>query len=158
MTKRQWLLLAAALLTAFAFGRWSAPEKIKIQKQIVEVEKKSTTKDTEAERNKRKEITVTEVIRPDGTKETTTHTVEETTAVKKKAESDSSESNRASNETKEVEKSSSKTTVSLMVGTNLQNPKIVYGGSAYRPILGPVGIGLWGLTDKTLGASVGLTF
>lgn len=158
MTKKQWCLWAGALLVSFSFGRWSGPEKIKIEKQIVEVEKKSTTKDTEAERNKHKETTVTEVTKPDGTKETTTHTVEETSTDKKTGESDSVESSRASSETKEIEKSSGKTTLSVMAGTNISNPKVVYGAAAYHPILGPIGVGIWAFTDTTFGGSIGISF
>ncbi len=158
MSRRYWAV-GLALLVSFAAGRWLAPEKIKIEKQIIEVEKKSSNKDTEAERNKRKETIITEKINSDGSKETTTHIVEETSASKKAGESNNSESGRAENETKEIERGTAKVTISALAGTTFSTETpIVYGGSISKPIFGPITIGAWGLTNKTAGFSLGLTF
>lgn len=157
MSKKYWFY-GLALLVSFASGRWLAPEKVKIEKQIVEVEKKSSTKDTDSERNKRKETTVTEKIGPDGSKETTSHTVETTETAKKKSQSDSSESTRAESETKEIERGTAKVTVSALAGTSFTSPQIVYGASVSKPILGPITVGVFYLTPGTLGGMLGLTF
>lgn len=150
MTKKQWVALGLTILAAFAFGRWSAPDKIK----TVEVEKQTSAKDSEADRNKHKDTTVTEKVNSDGSKETTTHTVEDTEATKKTSESSISESTRE----KDVEKTSSKVTISVLAGTSLMSPQITYGASVYRPVLGPIGIGVWGLQSGTFGASIGISF
>lgn len=157
MDKKYWLY-GVALLVSFASGRFLVPEKVKIEKQIVEVEKKSLVKDTDSERNKHKETVVTEKINSDGSKETTTHVIEETQASKKENESNSSESAKDQRETKEVERGSSKTTVGFMAGTSFTSPQVIYGVSVYRGVLGPIGIGVWGLTNGIVGASIGISF
>ena len=130
-----------AIATAFAFGRYSAP--IRVEKEIVEVEKKTE--------DKRKEIIKTEVVRPDGTKETTTKTV-----VDSKTTTDSTKS-----EKELVEGQTSKVSISALVGAplTLSGPLTpVYGGHIHRPLLGPVSVGIWGLSNATAGLSFGLTF
>jgi F0F1-type ATP synthase assembly protein I len=70
MNARIYLILGAALAIAYLCGRYSAPEKVKIQKEIVQVE---VQKKDEEKSGQKTEI-ITQIIRPDGTKLTRTRT------------------------------------------------------------------------------------
>lgn len=153
--KTKIILAAVALLGAFAAGRWLAPEKVKIEKQIVEVEKKSSEKD--AEKSTKKTTTTTKVIRPDGTVEETTTVVEETN--RKSSKSETAESGRAETETTEITRSSSKVTISVLGAGDLHVlGQLRYGVLVSKPVIGPVTLGAFYLTPGIVGASVGLTF
>ncbi len=159
-TKTKVILATIALLVSFAVGRYTVPEKIRTEKQIVEVEKKTETKESEANRNKHKETKVVEVVKPDGTKETTTTTTEDTQTDKKTNQQDNTQSTNTTTETKEVTFGTQKTTLAFMAGARLsldaQTP--ILGAQVYKPVLGPIGIGVWYLTNQTIGASIGLSF
>lgn len=153
MTTKQIIIIAAiSLVTAFAVGRWSAPDKIKIQ--TVEVEKK--TEDKKVDVDDHKLTTVTEVDKPDGTKTKTTviSDVKDTQVADKKVD------DLTKTESKEIDKSSSKLTVSMLAGINVTNPTgaPIYGASISKPILGPITVGLFGFQNGMAGASIGLTF
>lgn len=147
------LLVSTALLSAYAFGRWSAPEKLKIETKTVEVEKKVEN----SEANKHKETTTTESVKPDGTKETVIRVVEDTN--KKTAETYVTAVK--TDTLKEVTKSSSKMHLSLLTGATLNlsttNP-IIFGGSFSREVLGLINLGVWAMSNKTGGFSIGLSF
>lgn len=158
MSKTQVAVAIAALLTAFAVGRYSLPEKIKIVTNTVEVEKKTEKKTVEAD--KHKTTTTKEVVKPDGTKETTTTVVEDTT---RNSNTDSTtDKNKSAQSDSETTYGSSKVTVSALAGAKLGFPPtegtLVYGGSITKPILGPITVGIWALSNATGGASIGLTF
>lgn len=150
------LILAS---TAYAAGRWSAPERVQIVTKTVEVEKKVIDAKTDLEKDKHKETVVTETVNPDGTKSTVTKTVEDTKTGKKTETSTVDDTSKASDTVKETLYSSSKVTVSLLAGMSLSGPITpVYGLSLTRPVLGPITFGAWGLTSGVVGLSVGLTF
>lgn len=154
-TKAKVILAVITVITAFAVGRFSAPEKVKIEKEIVEVEKKSS--ETDLDRDKHKTTTTTEITRPDGTKEKTTKVEEDTKTSKNTTTVDLRQRNET--ETKEVTYGSNRVTISGMAGLGLDSLSVpIYGASITRPILGPIVIGLWGLTNKTGGVSLGLQF
>lgn len=46
--------------------------------------------------------------------------------------------------------------LSVLVGTDFSNP--VYGLHVNKELLGPITVGVFGLTNKTLGVSIGLNF
>ena len=142
------------LLTAYGFGRWSAPEKVKIQEKLVYVEKK--TENTQTDRDKHKKQVTTIVTHKDGTTTTTTTTVEDTKTDRKTAETDTINVDKS--KTTEITRGA-KTTVSLLAGTNISSPLgIDYGIAVSKPILGPITIGVFGFRSGLFGASAGLTF
>lgn len=154
-TKTKIIVAVVALAASFAGGYYLAPVKVKTETKIVEVEKKSKT--TSSNKNKKK-ITV-KITRPDGTKEETT-TVE---TGESKNSSSTQESNKSEESKKEVTKSSSRLNISALAGAqvNLGIPVTatpVFGAHISKDIIGPVSIGVWGLSDVTFGVSVGLTF
>lgn len=152
--KSKIFLVGLALLASYAFGRFSAPEKVKIEKQIVEVEKKVTDRD--AEKNTKKTTTTTKITHPDGRVEETTTVVEETN--RKSSKTETSESGKSSSETTETTYSSSKVSVSGLWGIQIGTPGVVYGASISKPILGPITVGAFGLSNGIVGGSIGLTF
>ena len=150
-TKQIIIAGALALVVAFAFGRWSAPEKIKIQ--TVEVEKK--TDDKTAAVDDHKITTITETDKPDGTKTKTTVIADQ----KSTNTTDKSTDDTTKTMSKEIDKSTSKVTISMLAGTNITSPtSLMYGASITKPILGPITVGIFGFQNGTIGTSVGLTF
>jgi hypothetical protein len=152
MTTKQLIIIGVVLLlTAFAVGRWSAPEKVKIQ--TVTVEKKTDDKQTAIDDHK--VTTITETDKPDGTKvKKTVISDNKDTHIEDKKTDDLTQTT-----TKETEKSSSKVTISALAALNVTKPGLpIYGASITRPILGPITVGLFGLQNGTAGVSVGLTF
>lgn len=140
------------IVTAYAIGRFSAPEKIKVETKIVEVEKKVTDTD----KTKHKKVTVVETTKPDGTKTKTTVITDDTET--KKKETDTSHKN--TDVVREEIRGSQKVTVSALLGIplsfGLSQP--VYGASITKPIFGPITIGGFYFTPNVGGVSLGLTF
>jgi hypothetical protein len=153
--KTKTLITLALMVFSFAAGRWLVPEKVKIEKQIVEVEKKS--KDKNAEKNTRKTTTTTKTVYPDGRVEESTVVVEETD--RKSSSTEVSEGNKTETELKEITNSSSKVSIQGLAGYRLTTSELpLLGLSVSKPILGPITVGVWGLNNSTFGASLGLTF
>lgn len=151
------LLAVLALVTSYGFGRWSAPEKIHTEIKTVEVEKK--TNDTDTNRDKHQKTTVTETDSPDGTKTKTTVTTVDTDTDRKTRSTD--DTSKTSDTVKDVTYASAKTTLAALVGASLSlsgTDPLVYGGIVSKPILGPITVGIWGLSNSTGGLAVGLTF
>jgi len=132
-TKRILGLCALACAIVFAagyqLGKKDAPTKIEQVERIVE---------------KRDLVTVTkEVTRPDGTKEKET-TVTDKTKTEQKSETT-------------VQNKLHDWRASGMVGIGV-NAMPMYGVSIERRIISNVFVGAWGLTNATVGVSVGLEF
>ncbi len=151
MTNRTKVIIAVVLLTAvFAAGRLSAHTKIKIEKEIVEVEKKSS----ESDKDSHKKTTIVDIELPDGTKKRTT-VVENDTHQETK---DSSSVSLAEKDSKEIVKDSGKLNISALGGVSsiTSTPLPVYGLAVSKPVLGPITLGIWGLSNLTVGVSLGL--
>lgn len=162
--------VALALLVGYSFGRWATPTKVEIQKEIVTVEKKvvdtEELKRIELDRNKKLRTIITEITRPDGTKEKTTRHVE-TTTTNKKTDIDKKTKEETTKEVTQIEKSITENdrasvTISALAGVDVLNLdmsalKFVYGGHIQKSIIGPVQLGVFGLTNGTCGLSLGLS-
>lgn len=158
-TKTKIGLVIGSLLTAYAFGYYESPEKIKTVTQTVEVEKKTENKETDVNRDKHRQTTTTETTKPDGTKTKTTTTTEDTTTNKKTDSSSIDDKSKSTEETKEVTKSGKNLNISLIAGAPVLPPGIpVYGVAVTTSLIGPITTGLWGLSNGIVGASVGLSF
>lgn len=146
-TKNKIILSAVAIAVAFAFGRYTTPVKIVTEVKTVEVEKKTVEKD------KHTETTTVETTKPDGTKEVRTHTITDTSITKKEVDT------RRTDNTTTSTRGGSATAISGLSGVDFtQTPKIIYGAHVTKQVLGPISIGIWGLTNSTAGASIGLSF
>lgn len=149
-TKYKVGIVVVVLLTTFAAGRYSVPEKVKIETKIVEVEKK-VVEDKKATHKTTKIITIQ---KPDGTKETDETDVEDTKTDDKTHDDTKTDSDVV----KEVIKGSDKVTISALLGVDLRLGTPIYGGAITKPILGPITLGIFGLSNASIGGSVGLTF
>jgi hypothetical protein len=139
-------LAGVALLAAFAFGRHSAT--FAPTTTVAE-----TKKEVEKEINKevRENTVIVHEKQPDG-KETTT------TIINKETKTVTNETKNTESSTKTVVKRSL-TTVNGLIGTSVNDlNQRIYGISVTREVLGPVTVGVWGLTNGTAGVSVGLSF
>lgn len=150
-TKYKLIVCTVSLLVAFALGRYTVPVEVKIEKQIVTVEVEKKVNDLKT--NERR--VETEEVRLDGTKVrkivTNTSTDSHQT---------SSNEERAATIEKETRDSRARLTASLLGGlsvSDLTQPP-VFGLHVSKPILGPITFGVWGLTSKVGGISVGLQF
>lgn len=140
MNKKSYLIGGAilAIILAYATGRYAKPDKIVTKTVTVEVEK------TRINENK----VIVEKINKDGTKTTTTHVITKTeTDTKIQSKNDSV-----------VQNNKSPLNVSLLAGYDFNNVNLVYGVHVSKQLLGPVSIGIFGLTNKTIGMSAGLQF
>ena len=158
-TKTKIIVASVSLLTAFALGRYTVPTKTKIEVRTVTVEKTIDKTQTQTDQDKHKETTVTETIKPDGTKQTVTQTVEDTQTQKDQKTVDTSQTQTTQDKTKEITRQGSPVTILALAGVsyhNLSTP--VYGASVSRNLLGPISMGVWGLSSGTFGVGVGLSF
>jgi len=158
--KRKIFLSLAALIVSFAFGRYSAPVKIKTVIKTVEVEKKQDKTKSNYNKGLHKKTLTKEIIKPDGTKEITTETTVDTQTNKKTDSNSSTQTDVSQTATKEIVKSSSLTSVSLFGGANVLNPTggFDFGLGVSHSIIGPINIGLYGFKSGAVGGSVGVSF
>lgn len=143
MSFKEWLTaLGAMFAVGFCFGYYAMPQKTVIQRQIIEVEKK--TQDVQ------KDTVRTETRKPDGTVEIRTerHVDQHT----------QTDTNKQETERQEIVKSSGVLSVSAMAGTTFSLTPPVYGAMVSRNLIGPITVGLWGISNGTGGVAVGLNF
>lgn len=152
MTQRtKYLLAVLALIAAFATGRYTVPSHTVIK--TAETDNKTDNK--KVEDDKHKTITKTETIKPDGTREIKT-TYRDDSVIKIDDKSTDSDTKASLTE---VTRGGDKITISALGGIDpFKVGAPVYGLSVSKPILGPIAVGIWGLTDQTIGASIGLSF
>jgi F420-dependent methylenetetrahydromethanopterin dehydrogenase len=141
MTLRQYMYLGLGALIVFALGygtgRYAVPPKVVEKVVTKEVEKKDDNIVT----------TVTETKAANGATTTVTQTVDKSVETI-------------------VDTSSSSTTITNKAGYNIQvgmgyQFKTIgptYMISAQKQFIGPLSLGVWGVTDGTVGLSVGYSF
>lgn len=125
--------IALAVVIFFA-GRYS----VDTSPESSTVEEINKTKDT------KKETTIVE--RPDGSKET--HIVEETRT----------DTNKSRESVSKPVDYKNKFNISLLASYDFKEFKPIYGISANKEVLGPLTLGVFGLTNGTVGLSVGMNF
>lgn len=144
MNKKLEAIIGLVLIVlTFAIGRYTAPTKVETKTITVEIEKK-------VEDAKVNTVKI-EVVKKDGSKIITTTTNSET-----KTNTDTNINKTA---TKVVENKHSSTNLSILAGVDISNPThLVYGAAASKQLLGPITIGIWGMSNSTAGASLGVQF
>jgi hypothetical protein len=153
-TKYKVLIAVVGLAVSFAVGRYTTPVKVKTEIKTVEVDHKK--EDLNINQDKHKETVVTETVKPDGTKEIITKTVEDT---KREAEKTSETENQINKDrTKEVTRSSGKITISVLGAGDIRRSGFYYGAHVSKEILGPISLGVFGLSSGVAGCSVGISF
>lgn len=156
--KTKIIVCIITVTAAFAAGRYTVPEKVRVETKIVEVEKKSTENVADVKTREKKTEVTKVVAKPDGTKETTTTVIYDNSKENDHKTDTTDTVAKSQDKTKEVTHASDKVTVSALIGANIRSPGMVYGASITKPILGPLAVGLFGLSDGTCGGSIGLTF
>lgn len=152
------VIAVLALATAFAAGRYSLPERVRVETKTVTVEKKTDKVTSDTDRDRHVETVTTTTRKPDGTLETTTKTVQDSHTDRHQEEAKIERKGTSQENTSETTYAASKLTISALAGASFQRPEIIYGVSLSRPIFGPVSLGAWALTDQTVGFSLGLSF
>lgn len=150
----KYLALAGAIIAAFFFGRFSAPEKIKTEK--IALTQASSTNSKEQDSTQQK--IVTQINRKDGTIIYRTRYIKS----QEQLQSSTKENSTYTDDKKEVTNRRG-VVVSLLVGTpiDLGLLSTVIGVSVQKEILGPINVGTWGIENKgsiTAGLSVGMEF
>ncbi len=145
MTTKARVLIALILLAvSFTFGRYSVDVKTEESSKVTD------TKQIDREKHVKTVVVVNEL--PDGTKHTETTTTNDTTT-----KIDASTTTTDVKSITPVKRST--LNVSLLAGTNLNEPfKPTYGASITKEVLGPITVGVWGLTTGTAGISLGVDF
>lgn len=154
------LVVIVLCVSSFAVGRYTTPVQIKTETKIVEVEKKTNVSDSDKKKERHKKTTTIEETLPDGTKRKTTVVTDDTQSDSQKHDSSSSETSKSETDKKEVTNRTSLVTISALGGASISlgNVPLIYGASITKPVLGPITIGIWGLSNSTAGLSLGLSF
>lgn len=153
--KTKIIIAVCALATAFAIGRYTVPEKVRIETKIVEIEKKVT--DQDKDKNEHKKTIIVVVTKPDGTKQSTTTISDDTDTKTDTHQTD--DISKTTDITKEITAGTQKTTVLGLVGMDLTKAGLPdYGISVSKSVLGPVSVGVFGFKSGMVGAGVGLSF
>lgn len=167
----KYVIVGALVIAAVGFGsgRLSAPEKVKIQIQTVEVEKKTDKKQEDTAINNKKDRkylkTTTETVAPDGTKTVTSTTKLDTfdhdTSDSKSTDVAIDQEAKESTQSKEVTYKKSPLNLGLMVGPDLSHgfnsSTMLYGGYINKALIGPITTGIFGFSNGTVGFSLGLS-
>ena len=141
-TKYKVIAGTAVVLVSFAFGRYSAP---KIADSTTKTE---TQKDVQKDTDTHKITTVTET--PDGKKVTT---ITEDTTTKSNSQTDTKKDQTI------TAPKSSVINISALAGLDTGRGFVpTYGISASKELIGPIAVGAFGLTNGTIGISVGVNF
>lgn len=153
------IFIAASLLVAFAFGRFTTPVKIKTVVKTITVTKDVNKNENQSNKNVHKKVVQKEVVKPDGTKEIDTTTTEDADQSNKNQSETVAKTNQSQDQEKEVVKGGGRLSLSLLGGVDLHDVgSPLLGLSVTKSILGPITVGAWGLNNNTLGISVGLDF
>lgn len=150
------MMAAAALLISFGAGRYSTPTKT--VEDVHNVDKEVKKENSESDKNKHVETTIVTVVKPDGTKESTTKIVSDSNAVTKTTDTDKIAKDDTAH--KETTRGSSPVTLSVLGAINpFGGPQLLdYGIGVTKPVIGPIAIGIFGFKSGVIGASVGVTF
>ena len=134
----KYIIALVILIGAFALGRFTVPTK------TVTVEVEHKVEDT----HNNTDTIIVEEVKPDGSKITRTEI---------KSKTDTKIVSDIKNSTT-VQKTSP-LNISALAGIDVIHPTgLIFGGHVSKQILGPVSIGIFGLSNGTAGLSVGLSF
>jgi hypothetical protein len=147
-TRNKYILAAVGLLAAFASGRYSVQAPT-VKTQVTQ----QATTDTQADKDTHRETTTITEKQPDGVVKTTTKVTEDIVA-KKDTESKIDTRIQQTVTPPEV----NMLNISLLAGIDFSRQVPVYGASINKQLLSVFTIGAFGLSNGTIGASVGLNF
>lgn len=151
-------IVIVIFLVGLAIGRFSLPAKVitKTETKIVEKIVEATHKDIKTDTV----VVITETTDKEGVKTKKTVITDKT-----KTEVDidkKTNTNTTAKTEKIVQYDKNSLVISALVGTDTfssggsSNP--IFGGHVQKRLIGPIYMGIWGLSNKTFGASIALTF
>jgi archaellum component FlaD/FlaE len=159
LDKNTVILTGTCTLLAFAAGWYATPTKTVTVTKTVEVEKKTETSKTDQDKKEHKDVTIVEVTKPDGSKEKRTEVRDSTETSTQTNKSDTDQRSTTTEQTKEVTAGGSTLTLSLLGGVYVTSPEeTVYGGAVTHKFIGPLSLGVFGMSNKTGGLVVSLNF
>lgn len=138
-----------ALLVAFASGRYS----------VNQIASSTTLKTAESDTKSQKDkdvhtITTTTTTKDPSGKQVTTTTTDTTAETR----STKDQVTKSVDQTSVVMQKQSKLNLSVLGGIDIRSRTPVYGASITKQFLGPITLGVFGLTNGTVGASIGIDF
>lgn len=150
------------LILGAAFGRWASPTKV-VEKEVIKyqdkiVEKVVYKKDTNEHKHK---VTVSLVtIKPDGTKTIETKVYDDDNIQITQDSTTNKIDVKTGETTKEKTTDYARDNYSVLASRkfNIDDKSSDWGISFNKRFLGPIYLGAFAFTDKTIGASVGLSF
>lgn len=157
------------LVLGIALGRYTLPARVET-KTVTQTVVQTVTKTVEvdkSEEHRDKELQETIVKKPDGTVITTKTWIDKTVVSREDDKGNDSTTNSSTNTTTDTVTvyDTNQYSLQLMIGKNFGNAdsfipgsEFVYGAQLNKKFIGPVSMGVFGLTDKTFGVSVGLVF
>lgn len=148
----KYVAAGVAILASFAFGRYSVKT---VTTQVVQTQKTDIKVNQDSKVDDNKTTTIT--VKPDGTK---------TTVItdNKKTDTKTDSNTQSVTDTKSTTTSGSNSggssfILSASAGIDITSPShLVYGLEASNKLIGPIRIGVFGMTNGLLGASLGLQF
>lgn len=173
--KKMIIAVIISLIVGVAGGRYATPSKVIKEKELVIVEKevekivkvfiKEEKKKTETKKSKETK----KVTNPDGTVTEETKETEEdltftdTNEKEHNSKETSNETTVSGKTTSETKFNTNKISASALIGIQAKKewynkPDFVYGAHAKYNFLGPVSIGVFGMSSNEAGLSVGIDF
>lgn len=153
-TKVLIVIVYTAVVAASAY--YLAPQKIKIEKEIVTVEVEKKTQVVNKDKKLEKKTTTKKNADGSSTTETTTVITDNSTT----KDTEDKTINNKETDKKEIIKSKGHTTITALAGVDINRTSegVTYGASVNRDLLGPIGISIYGLSNGNLGCGISLTF
>lgn len=159
------ILIAAGviLLSGYAIGRYTVPAKV-VTKTVTQTVTQVVTKTVEVDKTdyyKNKILIETVTTKPDGTVIRKREFIDKSIINHDDQTDTNTASNSSSSTTNESSKtySSEKGSVNALVARNLHHlSEDIYGLQVSKKLIGPFSVGAFGLTDETLGLSLGVNF
>lgn len=146
------IIAVGAILTSFAFGRYSA--KVTQKPDVVRSVETKVDTQVKSDKDLHKETVVTQVKAKDGSETTTTVIKEDTITLV-----DKTQKAVTNTQTTVTHASQSKTNISILAVTDISNlNKLSYGLSVDHSIVGPLTGRVFGLSNGVVGIGIGLDF
>lgn len=161
-TKNKVIIVVVYSVALVGLGAYLVPTKIKTEIKTVEVEKKDDKTVVKKDTNTHKKTVTVVTQKPDGEKTTTITKTDDSTSTDDKHSIEQTSIDKTTDQTKEVTKTGGTLRLSLLGGAHIFGSStsatnvLVYGASASKNLIGPMSCGLWGLSDGTVGASIGI--
>lgn len=162
--KKKIVIVLFLLFLISAVLGWIRPAKVRIETRTetkVEVQIREVVKEVVKEAEaKVKVVYRTKIIKPDGTQIETVKEKEETRTERESNREEKKDVDKtvvARTDTLQIKEFDKGWTALGMVGYSFKG-EVIYGAGIQKQIMGPLTVGAWGLSNSTVGVSIGVTF